>query len=54
LVVVGGDEAEVVEGFEDESSGGFHGGAVVGVEADHVGVGGEVGADFAFDEAEDE
>jgi hypothetical protein len=49
-----GDEAEFVECLEDESSGGFSWAAVVDVEAAYLGVGGEVAADFAFDEAEDE
>jgi hypothetical protein len=56
LLVVGGDEAEVVEGLQDEAAGGSGGTVVEAVEPDHVGVAllGEAGADFSFDEAEDE
>jgi hypothetical protein len=54
LVSLGGDEAHVGEGVEDESCGGFDGAVVVGVEADDLGLGGEVGAGLALDEAEDE
>ena len=54
MAVEGGDEAELAEGLEDEPAGGFAGPAVVDVEAAYFGVGGEVAADFAFDEAEDQ
>jgi hypothetical protein len=54
LVAVGGDEALVGEGVEDELGGGFHGTVVVGVEADDFGFGVEVDPGLAFDAAEDE
>jgi len=49
-----GDQSEVAEGLEEESSGGLSGSAAVDVVADHLGVGGGVAADFAFDEAGDQ
>ena len=54
LVPRGRDKAQFGEGLQDEPSGGSAGPTIVDVKTDHFGVGGEVAAYFAFDEAEDE
>ena len=54
LAEVGEHQPEFAECLEDESSGGLSWAAVVDVEAAYLGVRGQVSADFAFDEAEDE
>ena len=53
FAVVIGDQPQLAQCLEDEATGGWHGPAV-GVEPSHVGVGGELGADLTFDQAEDE